>query len=130
MLLKTACRWISSPIVWFACPRGYGETGRMCRALRAGTGSRAIRVDSVIRAGPSDAVAMFGRVKQFASHRVRRVLPGTIWGERSDVERINDAQHYRNAVNYILDHAMEGAWVWEDPACAAHRVVMASRERG
>ncbi len=44
---------------------------------------------------------------------MRNEIPGRMWGQRCHVVRINDHAHYRNVVNYILEHLNEGAWVWE-----------------
>jgi hypothetical protein len=70
----------------------------------------------LIRVGEEDAVAVFGRAKQLASHRVRDRLPGTIWGEGSHPVRIRDFGHYRHVVQYIWEHHLDGGEVWEDPA--------------
>jgi len=72
-------------------------------------------VHVLARIGNEDAKEVFGRVKQYASHQVRRDLKGTIWGEGSYPVRIADHEHYRVVVEYIRDHAAEGAWVWENP---------------
>jgi REP element-mobilizing transposase RayT len=73
----------------------------------------ATHVHALIRVGEADAIPIFGRAKQFASHRVRGQLPGTIWGEGSHPERITDQTHYRNVVGYIRHHALDGAWIWD-----------------
>jgi len=70
----------------------------------------------LIRVGDLDALAVFGKAKQLASHRVRNQLPGTIWGEGSHPVRIREYSHYRRVVDYIWEHSMDGGEVWENPA--------------
>jgi len=54
-----------------------------------------------------------GRAKKAASHVLRsHGLPGTVWAKRCGVCPIQDRAHQVNVLNYILDHAEEGAWTW------------------
>ncbi len=73
----------------------------------------ATHVHALLRVGKLDAVAIFGRAKQLASHRLRSEMPGTIWGEGSHPERIAGEEHYRQAVDYICRHRLDGAWLWD-----------------
>jgi REP element-mobilizing transposase RayT len=61
-----------------------------------------------------DAVRISGSLKQFASHQVRDRMPGRIWASSGDPIRIVDDEHYHNALRYIGDHRLKGAWVWRD----------------
>ncbi len=79
----------------------------------------ATHVHAAVRLANIDAKPIFGRAKQFASHQLRKELPGTIWGEGCHPVRIKSEEHYREVVVYILDHAKEGAWTWEHPRVAA-----------
>ncbi|MBX3403896.1 MAG: hypothetical protein KF699_10850 [Phycisphaeraceae bacterium] len=73
----------------------------------------ATHVHALIRVGEQDAIPIVGRAKQLASHRLRQELAGTIWGERSHPERITCEGHYRNVVDYIGHHRLDGAWMWD-----------------
>jgi hypothetical protein len=75
----------------------------------------AVHAHALIRVGADDAVAVFGRAKQAASHALRSHLPGGIWGRSSHVVRINSREHGTNAKNYILAHADRGAWIYPTP---------------
>ena len=55
-----------------------------------------------------------GRLKQFASHRVRDAVPGALWAKSGEPIRIRDRRHQHRVYRYILDHARkENAWVWK-----------------
>jgi len=60
-----------------------------------------------------DAVRLFGRAKQAASHALREQIPGRVWGRSSHVERIKDESHYLAVIRYVLAHQDRGAIVWE-----------------
>ena len=51
------------------------------------------------------------------ANRARTLPPrgwtGLLWAVRSKVIPIRDRAHQLNAYNYILEHAEEGAWVWD-----------------
>jgi len=49
-----------------------------------------------------------GRVKQAVSLLLGEAVTAT----RSGLKPIRDKQHLTNAVNYVVDHLDEGAWVW------------------
>ncbi|MBL8746196.1 MAG: hypothetical protein JNK58_07555 [Phycisphaerae bacterium] len=78
-------------------------------------------VHGLIRVGTADAVEVFGRAKQFASHQIRAEIPGKLWGASSHVERIHDGAQFVSALKYITRHRAEGAWVWENPEIATDR---------
>lgn len=65
--------------------------------------------------GPDDAKPLVGRVKQAASHRVRRTMPGRVWSQGCFIDRVNTESAYRNVVNYIARHEDEGAAIWVPP---------------
>jgi hypothetical protein len=75
----------------------------------------ATHVHVLLRAGSINARVPIGRAKQFASHQVREVLPGRIWGQRSHIVRIKDETHYRAVVGSIERHGDHGARVWVYP---------------
>ena len=68
---------------------------------------------ALVRVGQSDAIAIFGRAKQYASHHVRHDIPGKLWGASSHVVRVRSEEQFQAVRQYILDHALEGAWIWE-----------------
>ncbi|TVQ30861.1 MAG: hypothetical protein EA376_11395 [Phycisphaeraceae bacterium] len=70
-------------------------------------------VHALIRAGGIDAVRVFGRAKQFSSHRMRKDFPGKLWGASSHAVRIRNLGHMSATVSYIRKHRTRGAWVWE-----------------
>ncbi len=76
-------------------------------------GSR--HVHALIRVGTADAVEIFGRAKQFASHQARPELPGKLWGASSHIKRISHREQFDTTIRYIARHRAEGAWVWENP---------------
>lgn len=67
---------------------------------------------ALIRVGESDAVRIFGRAKQFASHQLRSVITGPLWAASSHVVRMRTSSSLRQTRAYILEHASAGAWVW------------------
>jgi hypothetical protein len=69
----------------------------------------------LFRAGNEDAEMIAGRAKQFASLRLSRELPGSIWGQHSHVVRVRDEGHYRRIVTYITKHIHKRAMLWEHP---------------
>ena len=55
-----------------------------------------------------------GRAKKHAAFIAKdHGWEGKLWAVRSKVIPIRDRGHQLNAFNYILDHAREGAWVWD-----------------
>lgn len=83
--------------------------------------ARALAVGSthchlLLHVGAEDAKPLIGRVKQFASHAIGGVMPGTVWADGCAVDRIRDEAHYRSAIAYILEHSHEGAWTWNASA--------------
>ena len=59
-----------------------------------------------------------GKLKQYASHKVRARLPGSLWAEGGAFKPCWDVEHRANAKGYILNHLSEGAVVW----CSVHGV--------
>ena len=55
-------------------------------------------------------VAKERSAKQLASERL--TPPGKVWAKRGKIVRVRDRRHQVNVMNYILDHAREGAAVW------------------
>ena len=53
-----------------------------------------------------------GHAKRHSSRAVRRVLPGTIWGEGGKFKRIANRDHQRAAFEYILYDQGADAWTW------------------
>lgn len=66
----------------------------------------------LLEVGHGDAVRLFGRAKQHASHRLKSTHPGKLWGASSHVVRMRDDGQIETARRYILAHRDEGAWVW------------------
>ena len=64
-------------------------------------------IDDVDEAGD-----LAGRLKQRTSHALRHVLPGRVWAEGGKPIRIRDQAHQRSVYQYILNHALDGDWVW------------------
>jgi REP element-mobilizing transposase RayT len=100
-------------------PEDYAVVGEsIIEKLRA-AGSRvgALAVSSthchaLIEVGHGDAVMLFGKAKQFVSHRMRDRYPGKLWGASSHVVRMRDESQVETVRRYILAHRDEGAWVW------------------
>ncbi len=67
---------------------------------------------ALVEVGHGDAVKLFGKAKQLASHRLRSVHPGKLWGASSHVVRMKDDAQIETVRRYILAHRDEGAWVW------------------
>jgi hypothetical protein len=57
-----------------------------------------------------------GKCKQKASHAVRQILPGIIWAEGNEFNRIKDRGHFQNAYDYIRTKQEPGAVVWSHRA--------------
>jgi hypothetical protein len=55
---------------------------------------------------------MIGRVKKVSSHAVRQDLPGQVWSVGCHPVIVETRVHWEHVLKYVLDHAMEGAWVW------------------
>jgi len=53
-----------------------------------------------------------GKCKQKASHAVRKLLPGNIWSEGGEFNRIRDPQHLENTYGYIRTKQEAGTVVW------------------
>ena len=62
---------------------------------------------------PEDVI---GRSKQFVWTKFHEGLPRPLaqafWAKRPYGKPIRDEQHFVEAVQYILDHEQEGAWIW------------------
>ena len=55
-----------------------------------------------------------GRAKKHAAFIAKENgWQGKLWAVRSKVTPVRDRKHQWNAFQYILDHAQEGAWVWD-----------------
>lgn len=55
-----------------------------------------------------------GRAKMHATFILRRLgWAGELWAVRSKIIPVRDRRHQLNVFNYVLDHATEGAWVWD-----------------
>lgn len=81
----------------------------------------AVHAHALIRAGEGDAKPMVARAKQRSSHAVVDELPGSIWAQGCEVVRVRDEQHWRTVVDYIANHAIAGATVWEPETIIAER---------
>ena len=53
-----------------------------------------------------------GRLKQAASHALRRQMPGRVWAGGGKPIRVVDREHHRAAFDYIRGHVAEASWVW------------------
>jgi REP element-mobilizing transposase RayT len=53
-----------------------------------------------------------GKCKQKSSHAVRKILPGIIWAEGNEFNRIKDRGHLHNAYDYIRTKQEPGTVVW------------------
>jgi len=63
---------------------------------------------------PADGLKqMIGRVKKVSSHAIRRAVPGAVWAQGCALKVVRDEEHWRNVLQYVQDHALEGAWVWK-----------------
>lgn len=73
-------------------------------------------VHMLLRVGSADAKVIVGRAKQYASHAIRREMPGKIWADGCNVVRIDSESNYRSVVDYITCHqAEEKAALWVHP---------------
>jgi REP element-mobilizing transposase RayT len=55
---------------------------------------------------------VIGRCKQKSSHAVRDILPGIIWAEGGEFNRIKDRDHLHNTYEYIRTKQEPGTVVW------------------
>jgi REP element-mobilizing transposase RayT len=53
-----------------------------------------------------------GHAKRHSSRAVKRLLPGSIWGEGGKFKRIADHDHQRATFEYILYDQGPDAWTW------------------
>jgi hypothetical protein len=53
-----------------------------------------------------------GKCKQKSSHAVRELLPGSIWSEGGEYNRIKDRGHLHNTYGYIRTKQEPGTVVW------------------
>lgn len=117
-LLKHALTLLQTNVRLPAPQRGTIALALAGKLLELDAPPRILCVDAVhghvlFRAASRDAETLLGRAKQLASHRVREVLPGRIWGQHSHCVRIREESHYRSVVDYIARHP--GAFIWIHP---------------
>lgn len=55
---------------------------------------------------------IMGHAKRHSSRAVKRVLPGSVWGEGGKFKRIADRNHQKAAFEYILYDQGADAWTW------------------
>jgi REP element-mobilizing transposase RayT len=56
--------------------------------------------------------SIVGTAKRISSRTVKRSIPGSVWAARGTYKPIKDADHQRNAFNYILFDQGFDAWTW------------------
>ena len=71
-----------------------------------------VHCHALMDVGQNDPCDTFGRAKQYAYHQLGDEIPGKLWGASSSPLEIRDQRHFANVLNYIADHANEGAIVW------------------
>jgi hypothetical protein len=54
-----------------------------------------------------------GRLKQASSKAASGILPGIIWAGGGTYKPIKDRTHHKKVFEYIIQHAKEGAWIWD-----------------
>ncbi|MBM4109048.1 MAG: hypothetical protein FJ255_09625 [Phycisphaerae bacterium] len=74
---------------------------------------------ALFNAGDRAPRVLFGRAKQFASHRLRIEVPGKLWGASSGGREVRTQEHFVDALGYIADHGRRGAFVWINDRFAA-----------
>ena len=62
------------------------------------------------------AVALVGRAKQFASHRLRDARPGRLWADNGSYHPVRDRGHWLNAAAYVALRQEPGSVVWTTKA--------------
>ena len=60
----------------------------------------------------SKATQTVGKWKTARTAAVRKMLPGSIWGEGGKYKPVRSRDHLRAAYKYIRDEQGEGAWIW------------------
>ena len=55
---------------------------------------------------------IMGDAKCRASRAIKQVLPGRVWAAGGTFKPVRDQAHHREVFDYILDHALKGAWTW------------------
>jgi REP element-mobilizing transposase RayT len=56
------------------------------------------------------AKAIVGRCKMKSSHKIRRQMPGRVWGGGCHLKRADTKEHQRRAYRYVLRQT--DAWIW------------------
>lgn len=56
--------------------------------------------------------AVVGTFKCLRTPRLRRAMPGSVWGEGGKYKPVRDRPHLRSAFRYIRDDQGPGAWTW------------------
>ncbi len=59
-----------------------------------------------------------GSAKRKSSHHLRSEIPGSLWQRKIGVYPVRNESHRVNIVSYILAHAKQGAWVWQESESA------------
>lgn len=61
-----------------------------------------------------DARTWMGLAKKHSNFEAKKQgWQGKLWGRRGKEVRVRDRKHQRNVYLYILDHAKEGAWIYD-----------------
>jgi hypothetical protein len=88
---------------------------------------------ALVKVGDADAKPLFGRAKQAGSHAIRHQVPGRVWGQSGDVDRVRGFTHLASAFWYIKDHETQGAVLWWNPKieqeCEKHHPAARQAER-
>lgn len=85
-------------------------TRKECKIIAIGVGAQHVHIQ--LRMEDRNVKRVIGAAKQYASHRLRNELPGTIWATYCQTEPVRSKEHQRRLFHYIRHHRKEGAFVW------------------
>jgi len=107
--------------------RGQQEQVGIC--LRDSLNAQGLRVHAiavvsnhahVLTSGTVDDASLrnvVGNAKRKSSLLLQAEIPGSLWQRKIGVYPVRDESHCVNVRRYIMAHADQGAWVWEDGDC-------------
>ena len=101
-LREPAARWMAGKL---------GELGAYLLCLSVG-GSH-VHLLANMPVGPTPRLWVGYAKRQVTFALKARGWRGEVWATSCKVIPIRDEGHHRNTYHYILDHADEGAWVWD-----------------
>ncbi|MHB1156080.1 MAG: hypothetical protein ACYC26_04495 [Phycisphaerales bacterium] len=61
---------------------------------------------------PPTMRTIVGHAKRKSSRAIKAEMPGEVWASGGDFDPVDDPEHLRNAVHYVLYKQGPGAWAW------------------